>query len=158
VPFEGSSKHAVLGGERDEGCAVSRGGARLHCDALAPAQARAHVREACARLPHEVLEDVLLLTTELVDNALWHGAGDPVLDIDVGEDSVLVGVTDHGIGTVHPAAPYNWPESGHGLRIITALADTWGVEPTTDGRGKRVWFRLSWGEGRVASPARPSAG
>jgi anti-sigma regulatory factor (Ser/Thr protein kinase) len=114
------------------------------------------VREACARLPHEVLGDVLLLTTELVDNALWHGLGDPILDIDVTEGSVLVGVADHGIGPVRPAAPHSWPESGHGLRIITALADSWGVEPLTAEGGKRVWFRIAWGEGPIGSgPGHP---
>jgi hypothetical protein len=119
-------------------------GARLERSALAPAHARTRVENVCARLPAEVLGDVLLLTTELVDNALWHGAGEPVLDIEVGPTYVLIGVTDTGSGTVHVAAPYSWPESGHGLRIVTALAGSWGVEPLTDMSGKRVWFRIEW--------------
>jgi two-component sensor histidine kinase len=136
-------------------CAMGQG-ARLERDALAPALARARVSDVCARLPTEVLGDVLLLTTELVDNALWHGAGEPVLDIDIGIDSVLVAVTDSGSGTVQVAHASAWPESGHGLRIVSVLADTWGVEPLAEVPGRRVWFRIRWGEAQTASS--PSAG
>ena len=35
------------------------------------------------------------------------------------------------------------PERGMGMRLVVAMADSWGVAPRGDGRpGKRVWFAL----------------
>jgi hypothetical protein len=38
-------------------------------------------------------------------------------------------------------------DGGYGLRIVDALADSWGIEPT-DG-GKVVWFEVAHGERRT---------
>jgi anti-sigma regulatory factor (Ser/Thr protein kinase) len=88
------------------------------------------------------LHEVLLLTTELVNNALWHGRGEAWLDVEVEPGLVNVGVRDSGGGPVERAQEFSWPEAGHGLRIIEAMSDEWGIQPLPD--GKRVWFKLSW--------------
>ncbi len=111
---------------------------------MTPAHARRYVASHCKRVPADALDVVLLLTTELVTNAMWHGAGDAWLDIQVERDLVKVGVTDGGSGEVRIARDFRWPEGGHGLRIVDALSDRWGVEPMTGTLGKRVWFELSW--------------
>lgn len=123
---------------------MSRVGARLAPDALAPARARSYAARQCERFPAEALQDVLLLTTELVNNAIWHGAGDAWLDIEVDTRSVTVGVTDSGGGDVKTLPVFSWPERGHGLRLVEAVSDRWGVEPASDEAGKRVWFELIW--------------
>ena len=68
-----------------------------------------------------------LLISELVANALWHGAGDPLQDIQVEDDLVTVGVTDLGDGEPTTPADRRWPETGHGLRLVEALSSRWGV-------------------------------
>jgi hypothetical protein len=88
------------------------------------------------------LHEVLLLTTELVNNALWHGRGEAWLDVEVEPGLVRVGVSDGGGGQVKRTQQFSWPEVGHGLRIIEAMSDEWGVQLLPD--GKRVWFELSW--------------
>jgi hypothetical protein len=97
----------------------------------------------CSQLDEEALDVLRLLSSELVANALWHGAGDPLLDVQVEDDLVTVGVTDYGGG--EPAIPTDrrWPETGHGLRLVDVLSARWGVEPLTHGPGKRVWFEVT---------------
>lgn len=113
-------------------------------NSLAPARARRYAASCCERLPPDVLSEVLLLITELVTNAVWHGAGDAWLDLQVEDDQVTVGVTDGGGGQVGIAADYRWPESGHGLKLVAALSDRWGVDPMTELPGKRVWFERAF--------------
>jgi anti-sigma regulatory factor (Ser/Thr protein kinase) len=94
---------------------------------------------------HELIDDAVLLTSELVTNAVVH-AGTPVqVTCRLASSSVEVMVSDG-----HPARLV--PESAHGergpadqtggrgLRLPAALAAEWGV---TYGRtAKGVWFRL----------------
>jgi anti-sigma regulatory factor (Ser/Thr protein kinase) len=86
---------------------------------------------------------VLLLTSELVSNAVVHGSGPPRLDVLVDGEHVTVGVTDGGDGTPAPSPRFDWPNGRNGLRLVQALADTWGVEYTPGQPGKRVWFDLT---------------
>jgi len=105
---------------------------------------------------HELVDDAVLLTSELVTNAVLH-AGTPVqVTCRLAATSVEVMVSDG-----HPARLV--PESAHterrpaertggrGLLLPAALASEWGV---TYGRtAKAVWFRLGLagaGEGRGA--------
>lgn len=122
---------------------MGRARTRVAPDASAPARARRYVSSQCEGLPSDFVDTVLLLTTELVNNALWHGRGEPKLDVLVDAGLVTVGVTDEGGGEVRIASDFRWPETGHGLRLVDALSDRWGVEPSTDGPGKRVWFQLN---------------
>lgn len=124
---------------------MSRVSSRLAPNALAAARARGYVAARCERLPADSLDTVRLLTTKLVSNVLWHGIGDALLDVEIEAGHVTVGVTDSGGGDVTVAGDYRWPEGGrHGLRLVAALSDWWGVEPTPGKLGKRVWFRLAW--------------
>lgn len=111
---------------------------------LAPSRARRYVASRCEQLPADALDVVLLLTTELLSNAMWHGGDDAWVDVRVEADRVTVGVTDTGGGEVRVANDFRWPEGGHGLRMVEALSDGWGVEPMTGTLGKRVWFELTW--------------
>ena len=136
---------------------MGRAHTRVAPDASAPARARRYVSSRCEGLPSDFVDTVLLLTTELVNNALWHGRGEPKLDVLVEAGMVTVGVSDEGSGEVRIASDFRWPETGHGLRLVDSLSDRWGVEPLTTGPGKRVWFELTRdASGAVSSEAEES--
>jgi anti-sigma regulatory factor (Ser/Thr protein kinase) len=86
-----------------------------------------------------VIEVVVLLTNELVTNAVVH-AGTPV-DVLVRDlhGSVQVEVWDAGRQVPVVADVVVESESGRGLRIVEALSEAWGTDLGQD--GKTVWFR-----------------
>ena len=85
------------------------------------------------------LEDVILVTGELVANALEHGLPPVSLEVvaDPG-DPVLVSVHDHGPpAPLTPAAVSTESVRGRGLLIVDSLTSEWGVRDTE--HGKAVW-------------------
>ena len=116
---------------------------RLPPDLQAPARARHEAAALLLHQPPEVRDIALLLTSELVTNTVRHGVGEAHLAIVVESDHATIAVTDRGDGQVS-ANHYRWPEGGHGLTLVDALSDRWGVESTTGKAGKRVWFELTW--------------
>ncbi|MEO7125274.1 MAG: ATP-binding protein [Nakamurella sp.] len=128
------------------GSSPGRSVLELPANAGAPALARAHVRHCAARLPADVTDDALLLTSELVSNAVEHGAPRIVLHVQTGASDIVVRVHDDGRGL--PAPPTRSPNgsdpSGRGLRIVAAIATKWGIDLAKDGKsGKDVWFALN---------------
>ena len=110
----------------------------------AATQARTEVTERLAeRLGKRTLEDVRLLVTELITNALRHGSlkpGDQVsVKASLTEDVVRIEVTDPGRdGDVVPRAP--GPRGGgYGLYLVEQLAKRWGVDRR---EGTTVWCEL----------------
>ncbi len=88
----------------------------------------------------------LLLASELVSNAVLHGAPPIGLSIQLspGGDSVRVEVHD-GSPQLPPArAPEisQVREHGRGLQIVDTLAAAWGSRPGEASGGKTSWFRL----------------
>ena len=115
----------------------------LPTDLSAASQARDHVARACAGLPEETVYTARLLVTELVSNAVIHGRGKVLLT--VARDGAGVRVEVHDESPRPPLVVHRSPmaEHGAGLRLVSALAGSWGTEPLTDGQpGKRVWFTL----------------
>jgi anti-sigma regulatory factor (Ser/Thr protein kinase) len=122
---------------------------------LAPAPtaatiARTEVTEQlAARLGTRALEDVRLLVTELITNALRHGSlspGDKVsVRASVDGGVVRIEVTDPGKdGDVAPREP--GPRGGgYGLYLVELLAKRWGVDRHN---GTTVWCELGSGAGR----------
>jgi anti-sigma regulatory factor (Ser/Thr protein kinase) len=112
--------------------------------------ARREVAAALAEwgLPVET-DTAVLLTSELVANAVTHGAmaGEPVwLVIICCGDQLRVEVHDpvgRGIECGRPGtgAETCFGESGRGLAIVAALSDDWGWQRTA--WGKAVYFRLA---------------
>lgn len=103
--------------------------------------ARDLIRQRCATLTASVLEDLLLLATELVANAVRHGRGPVTLMLNAGEDRVRVEVTDSSPAPPQPQSRGPEAESGRGLQIVEALASRWGTTPNAIA-GKTVWAEL----------------
>ncbi len=103
---------------------------------------RAVLRDDLAVLPEPVREEVALVASELVGNAVLHARalddGQLVIDWGVGEYGVEIAVTDGG-GSTQPVATEPAPTeiSGRGLSIVATLAARWGVEQ--HGSGRTVW-------------------
>jgi anti-sigma regulatory factor (Ser/Thr protein kinase) len=107
--------------------------------------ARAEVTERlAASLGQQVLDDVRLLVTELITNALRHGAlipGDRVsVKASVDHGVVRLEVTDPGRdGDVAMRDP--GPRGGgYGLFLVEQLARRWGVDRR---EGTTVWCELA---------------
>ncbi|MFF5931032.1 SpoIIE family protein phosphatase [Streptomyces hydrogenans] len=129
------------------------------------AAARAFVRDTLQGWGHpELVDDAVVLTSELVTNAVVHaGTAADVLCLR-SEDSVRVEVADRYPEREIPvqsgrtiASPDR--ENGRGLLLCAALADRWGVDysPTR----KHVWFHLNLPQRpvgtRSAGPVLPDA-
>jgi len=78
-----------------------------------------------------------LLASELVTNAVLYGYGARTITLrqESGRVRILVADSAPGIPTRREAGDDD--EVGRGMQLIEAYADSWGVEPTTD--GKIVW-------------------
>ncbi len=102
-----------------------------------------------SRVGASVLEDIRLLVTELITNALRHGklvAGDCVsLKASVDGDTVRIEVRDPGRDGLVEQRPPGPRGGGYGLYLVEQLARRWGVERTD---GTVVWVELSSAAGR----------
>jgi CheY-like chemotaxis protein len=88
----------------------------------------------------DAIDDALLITSELVTNAVIHARSNPhLLTCHVG-DVVRIEVIDDSQqhGEVKVADPFD--EHGRGLFIVDAISQTWGAE--TMRHGKRMWAEI----------------
>ena len=117
----------------------------LRCDAEAAHLARRAVADRYPRLAPAVRDDVSLLVTELVTNAVRHGdiAPDRSIRVDFECDGGLlkVQVVDPGTEFAAPPLPSGGDGSGGwGLFLVDRIAQRWGVRPAAS--GTCVWFEL----------------
>ncbi len=112
-----------------------------------------------------LVDDAVLLTSELVTNAVLH-AGTPVqvtcrLLGDVSDGAVEIAVLDRRPAQLRPDQPQTADDaaertSGRGLQLPSELASAWGV--TYARAAKAVWFRLELaGRSRPATSGAPVA-
>jgi anti-sigma regulatory factor (Ser/Thr protein kinase) len=105
--------------------------------------ARQYARAQCAgHTPPTLVEDVELVVSELVTNAMRHGRGQITMHLEVAPDRVVVGVQDQGAGQPSPREPDATDVNGRGLALVALLATEWGVRPAPTG-GKVVWCVLT---------------
>jgi anti-sigma regulatory factor (Ser/Thr protein kinase) len=115
-------------------------------------EARAFVAKALGDL-HPGLEDVVLLTSELVTNAVMHSAshcagGTVTVQITESAGGVRVEVADAGSDLSAPVVRGDvYASDGHGLFLVQTLSDQWGY--LRDDNSTTVWFWL----GTAAGPA-----
>lgn len=89
----------------------------------------------------ELIDDALLVASELAANAMLHAGGIAAVGVaDQGDD---VRIEVHDRTRVPPVIARHSVEAmtGRGLRLVASISTDWGAEPTDD--GKVVWARLS---------------
>ena len=118
---------------------------RLATGPAAAAEARRRVRDAIRSWQIPVDEDAaLLLTSELVTNAVRHEAGEAVmLVISCSRGRLRVDVHDTSRSLPAVADVPADAETGRGLLLVETLADEWGFYRTA--AGKAVYFTLASG-------------
>ncbi|MEU0553439.1 SpoIIE family protein phosphatase [Dactylosporangium sp. NPDC006015] len=130
---------------------------RLPADHSSPGLAR----EAIRTIVHErdlggILDEALLLVTELTTNSVVHAGTEVDVEITAADNSLTVTVLDFKPGTVVPNIPApgtDLDERGRGLLLVDQLASSWGT--LHFGGGKGVWFRLDKKPGTVGSDRTP---
>jgi anti-sigma regulatory factor (Ser/Thr protein kinase) len=115
----------------------------LPATTIAPRLARQHLAGVGAGWSTDLRELALLLTSELVTNAVRYGGG--VISLTVEKIGARVRIT---VGDGNPALPRisavdHTADRGRGLHLLESLATRWGCVPSTEPRGKRVWFELA---------------
>ncbi|GAA3379316.1 ATP-binding protein [Streptomyces sannanensis] len=101
-----------------------------------------------------VVEDVLLLVSEVVTNACLHAGGPRELMLNCTDERLRIEVTDDS--PVHPRPRPSCDASlpgGHGLIVLARLARSWGSTPR--GRGKTVWLEVASPLSGVPARGRP---
>jgi anti-sigma regulatory factor (Ser/Thr protein kinase) len=117
---------------------------RLRPDARSPAEARRGLDALRHSLDDHLVDDAMLLVSEIVSNSVRHAKLDPSDAIQVrirGTSSMLhVAVVDPGRGFDPDALPSARRNGGWGLRLLDRLSSRWGVERN---HVTRVWFELT---------------
>jgi phosphoserine phosphatase RsbU/P len=127
-----------------------------------PRAARRMLRDLLAERgvdPGEALmDDVVLLASELFDNAVLHAGTAFDVEASVDEEQVFVGVRDRGVGPLElhlsqPRQRYGRAAShGRGLLMLERVADAWGTRHDADG-SHQVWFVIRREDAPAAAPA-----
>jgi anti-sigma regulatory factor (Ser/Thr protein kinase) len=112
--------------------------------------AASEARRWVASIANQLLDDdqaanLRLVMSEIVTNALRHGAGGEHIDIAVTPKPqfLCVQVTDDGPGLVpKPRALEPEEHGGFGLYFVEQLTRRWGV--TREDHRTRVWFELDY--------------
>jgi len=89
-----------------------------------------------------VLDDALLIASELATNAVTHAASPCRLRLSLTETSLRIDVIDTGLGTPEPQPESFTEEHGRGLHLVAALTTAWGLD-VIPGEGKVVWAELA---------------
>jgi anti-sigma regulatory factor (Ser/Thr protein kinase) len=98
-------------------------------------------------------EQLVLIGSELVTNAVLHARTDLTLTLEPRGDRVRISVRDHSQA---PAALRHYRAdalTGRGLGVVAALSDNWGISAATD--GKVVWAELAPNGDHVPASPRP---
>ncbi|MET0425142.1 MAG: alpha/beta fold hydrolase [Actinoplanes sp.] len=137
----------VLVAERAVGFVRSHAARHMRLDHATPAAEARRLAEQALNDWHltDRSDDVLLVTTELVQNVTQHTEDGGELRLRLQDDAVIVEVTDTDprpprLKPIAPLVP-----GGRGLRLVAAAARTWGSRPAAwAGRtGKIVWVEIA---------------
>lgn len=93
-------------------------------------------------VPEPLVDDALVVVSELVANVVRHAGTVSTLELELGAQGTRLRValadgssTAPRLKRAHPSA-----EDGRGMAILAALSDRWGIELHVG--GKRVWWEV----------------
>ncbi len=111
-------------------------------DRAAIRYARAFATDTIAAwgLPDDLRPDALLITGELVTNAVLHGKPPIELRLRRAPEYLLIEVEDGAAATPRKLRPTPTDNHGRGLQLTAAVAGRWGSRPQHD--RKTVWCQL----------------
>jgi anti-sigma regulatory factor (Ser/Thr protein kinase) len=119
---------------------------RFDRDPWSAGYARRAVQDCLHReTPTQTMQNAVLLTSELVTNAVTHArsAGELVAYYDRLGRRLRIEVRDHSAVLPHMQDRFTARRAGGlGLRLVDTLASSWGTTATAT--GKTVWFELEW--------------
>lgn len=100
----------------------------------------------------DTTEVAVLLTTELVTNAIVHARTDFALRVTSHDDRLRVEVSDSSLEPPRLVPIRGLEDHGRGLHLVEALSASWGVDWRDD--HKVVWFEVTLGgaDVTVATP------
>ena len=106
-------------------------------------------------LPEGELEGVLLATSEVVTNAVEHGA--PPIELRIEKHGGRIPGEVRASSPLPPRFDGEEPDPmevrGRGMLIVDRCSDRWGVEPYGED-GKAVWFEVDVGAPNDSTPPR----
>ncbi|MEU1407778.1 ATP-binding protein [Streptomyces sp. NPDC005728] len=103
-------------------------------------------------------DDVVLVASELVTNALVHAAGEQIVcRVHSSTDRVRLEVEDQNRGPARPVPRQSGPDdqNGRGLFLVDALSIDWGVALAPGRPARVVWADLTTSP-RTPDPAAPA--
>jgi two-component sensor histidine kinase len=112
------------------------------------AESRFFVAERAPDISPELRDVLMLLTSELVTNAVIHARTALEVGITVTNRSVVVTVHDEDLG---PPEPDAGREGGWGLGLVSSLAVESDMERHA-GDGKTAWFRITRDDDKEPAP------
>ena len=118
-------------------------------DTAAVRRTRRFVADSLDGVGDELVENAILMTSELASNSIRHAKSRFTVKVDVTGAAVRIEVSDDGGGRPSKRTPTANEVTGRGLLIIDNLADDWGT--TTRAGRTTVWFLLRRDRVRVAA-------
>ncbi len=115
---------------------------RLGSEPDAVPRARRFAVAALEAQPDPLVDDAALVVTELLTNAVLHGAPPVTLRVRQLDHGVRVEVEDSGRNMPVTVRHSTEAMTGRGLPLVAALSASWGVEANRRG-GKAVWAELT---------------
>jgi DNA-binding NarL/FixJ family response regulator len=113
----------------------------LPCDLTSGREARRFLEETLTSWGlDELLDEALLLASELVNNAVVHAQSSVDLSVTATQGRLRVEVTDQGAGALRLKEADMGATGGRGLFLVESLSRSWGT--SADGDRKAVWFEL----------------
>lgn len=115
----------------------------LPAELRSPGTARSVVRAVATEGElSDIIDEALLLTTELVTNAVVHAATQVTVEVICDAGGLTVTVLDEMAGPLVPLTSERPDdERGRGLVLVEGLAQRWGTVHHNGGKG--VWFHLA---------------
>jgi anti-sigma regulatory factor (Ser/Thr protein kinase) len=110
-------------------------------------------RAAAWSFPERASEQLVLIGSELVTNAVLHARTELLLVLELRGDRVRISVKDGSRARATMRHYRTDALTGRGLGVVAALSDTWGVSAAAD--GKVVWAELGANGDEPAAAPRP---